>query len=62
MRKSDKLEKNSLTPLSEFLGSHIYAILGYPVHETLLGYRKGKIVVACKDFSLDMKLPILRYA
>jgi hypothetical protein len=53
MRKSDKLEKNSLTPLSEFLGSHIYAILGYPVHETLLGYRKGKIVVACKDFCLD---------
>lgn len=50
MRKSDKLEKSSLTPLSEFLGSHIYGILGYPVHETLLGERNGKIVVACKDF------------
>lgn len=50
MRKSDKLEKNSLTPLSEFLGSHIYGLLGYPVHETLLGKRNGKIVVACKDF------------
>ncbi|MCM1497508.1 MAG: CtkA family protein [Clostridium sp.] len=38
------------SPLSEYIGSHIYAILGYDVHETLLGYRNNKIVVACKDF------------
>lgn len=37
-------------PLSEFLGSHIYDILGYPVHETILGVRNNKLVVACKDF------------
>lgn len=40
-------------PLSEYLGSHIYQILGYPVHETILGKRRGKIVVACKDFRAD---------
>lgn len=37
-------------PLSEFIGSHIYKILGYDVHETFLGFRNDKIVVACKDF------------
>ena len=40
----------SSTPLSEYLGSHIYQILGYPVHETILGIRDGFLVVACKDF------------
>ncbi len=38
------------SPLSEYIGSHIYNILGYDVHETVLGYRNNKIVVACKDF------------
>lgn len=37
-------------PLSEFIGSHIYAMLGYNVHETLLGVRNEHVVVACKDF------------
>lgn len=37
-------------PVSEYIGSHVYRILGYPVQETFLGYRKEKIVVACKDF------------
>jgi len=32
------------------IGSHIYEILGYDVHETILGVRKGFLVVACKDF------------
>lgn len=40
----------STAPLSEYIGSHIYKILGFPVHDTLLGYRNGKIVVACRDF------------
>ena len=53
MAKSDKLSKKSQTPLSEYLGSHIYQILGYPVHETLLGIRKNNLVVACKDFCDD---------
>lgn len=38
------------SPLSEFIGSHIYQMLGIPVHDTLLGYRNGKLVVACRDF------------
>ena len=37
-------------PLSEYIGSHIYEILGYDVHKTFLGFRNNKIVVACKDF------------
>jgi len=41
------------SPLSEYIGSKIYASLGIPVHETLLGHRRGKIVVACKDFLYD---------
>ena len=40
----------STAPVSEYLGSHIYALLGIPVHDTLLGRRKGKIVAACRDF------------
>jgi hypothetical protein len=39
------------SPLSEYLGSKIYEMLGIPVHETLLGIRNNKIVVACKDFT-----------
>lgn len=38
------------SPISEYLGSHIYSLLGFDVHETLLGIANGKIVVACKDF------------
>ena len=38
------------SPISEYIGSHIYAILKIPFHETILGFREGKIVVACKDF------------
>lgn len=45
-----ELGSYSTAPLSEFIGSHIYDILGYDVHETILGYRNNKIVVACKDF------------
>ncbi|WP_416324204.1 CtkA family protein [[Clostridium] innocuum] len=39
------------SPLSEYIGSHIYQILGYPVHETKLGTKDNKLVVACKDFT-----------
>ena len=37
------------SPLSEYVGSHIYDILGYDVHETILGVRNKKLVVACKS-------------
>ena len=44
-------------PLSEFIGSNIYKILGYDVHETILGIcndgKRDKVVCACKDFIND---------
>lgn len=43
--------------VSEYLGSHIFEIIGIPVQETLLGtfFKNGKekVVVACKDFTTD---------
>jgi hypothetical protein len=45
----------AFSSVSEYLGCHIFAALGVPVQETLLGtYNvngKEKIVVACKDFT-----------
>lgn len=47
----------SNSPFSEYIGSHIYEILGVNVHKTLLGIYhqegKEKIVCACKDFESD---------
>ncbi len=43
-------------PICEYIGSHIYASLGIPVHETLLGVRDGRVVCACKDFAVDRRL------
>ncbi len=40
----------STTPLSEYLGSHIYESIGLETHKTKLGVANGKLVVACKDF------------
>ena len=40
----------SNSPVCEFIGSQIYGLLGFSVHETILGERNGKIVVACGDF------------
>jgi len=42
------------SPLSEYLGSKIYEILDFPVHEVLLGVRKNKVVVACRDFTREV--------
>lgn len=50
----------STTPLSEYLGSHIYKSTGLDTHETKLGFANGKIVVACKDF-LDTNEIIIDY-
>lgn len=44
----------SNSTLSEYIGSHIYEILGIPVHKTYLGIKKTNtehIVVACEDFN-----------
>ena len=37
-------------PVCEYIGSHIYDLLGIPVHETVLAKRNQKLVVLCKDF------------
>lgn len=50
----------STSPLSEYIGSHIYEILGYDVHRTVLGIRNGKVVVACKDFAVEEDLIEIR--
>ncbi|KSV58742.1 CtkA family protein [Acetivibrio ethanolgignens] len=42
-------------PIAEYIGSHVYQLLGIPVHETLLGTRNGKCVVGCKDFVGDLE-------
>lgn len=41
------------SPISEYIGSHIYEIIGIPVHKTKLGMKDKKLVVACKDFRKD---------
>lgn len=38
------------SPLSEYLGSHIYESIGIDTHKTILGILNSKLVVACKDF------------
>lgn len=51
------------SPLSEFIGSHIFEILGYDVHKTRLGIcfdgKRYKVVCACKDFIIDDKNELL---
>lgn len=39
--------------ISEYLGSHIYQMLGFTCQDTFLGIYKGENVVACKDFMTD---------
>jgi len=43
----------SNSPVCEYIGSQIYALLGFPVHDTVLGVRNGKTVVVCADFLED---------
>lgn len=54
-KNTQKMSGNNLSsyttaPLSEYIGSHVYDILGLNVHDTVLGIRRGKVIVACKDF------------
>lgn len=46
----NNLPPYTTAPLSEYIGSHIYEILGYDVHKTELCIRNNKLAVACKDF------------
>lgn len=43
----------SNSPVSEYIGSQICNLLGLKVHETFLGTRNQKMVVACRDFLAD---------
>jgi len=36
--------------ISEYIGSHVFALIGFPTQETYLGTYQGEQVVACKDF------------
>lgn len=40
----------SNSSVCEYIGSHIFEMLGMNVHETFLAILDGKVVVACKDF------------
>lgn len=42
-----------MNDISEYLGSHIYQMLGFDCQETFLGTYEEKNVVACKDFICD---------
>lgn len=55
-KKNNHIPSYTTSSLCEYMGSHIYELLGIPVHETRLGVRNGKIVVACKDFDLNHEL------
>ncbi len=43
----------SNSPVCEYIGSQIYKLLGFSVHDTVLGFRNKKTVVACGDFLAD---------
>ncbi|MBO5303224.1 MAG: CtkA family protein [Lachnospiraceae bacterium] len=43
----------SNSPVCEYIGSKIYELIGVSVHNTILGIRNEKIVVACEDFLED---------
>lgn len=39
--------------ISEYIGSHVFSLLGFNTHQTYLGTYKNENVVACKDFVID---------
>ena len=51
------------SPLSEYIGSRIFAMLGFDVHKTELGIcfdgKRNKVVCGCKDFINDDKNELL---
>ena len=55
------------SPLSEYVGSHIFEILGYNVHKTSLGIfnnekiNRKQLVVACQDFTNNGRLKLIDY-
>lgn len=55
-KPNNHLPSYTTSPVSEYVGSKIYASLGIPVHDVMLGRREGKLVVACRDFAVDATL------
>lgn len=51
-RKNTPLEKRN-NHISEYLGSHIFGLLGIKSQKTVLGFYKGEKVTACRDFLPD---------
>lgn len=46
-----KFPSRGRSPLAEYVGARVYASLGVPVEEVLLGRREGSLVVACRDLA-----------
>lgn len=44
------------SPVCEYIGSKIYASLGIPTQEVMLGVREGQLVCACRDFTEGARL------
>lgn len=55
-KNNHHLPSYTTSPMSEYIGSKIYASLEIPVHEVILGKREGKVVVGCKDFTVNDQL------
>ena len=53
MDTNNGLRSYTTASMSEYIGSHIFNILGIPAHETILGVKNDRVVVACKDFCDD---------
>ncbi len=47
-QSNDAIISYSTAPLAEFIGCHIYQILGFDVQQTLLGFKDDMVVVCCK--------------
>ena len=53
INKNSQLRSYASSPICEYIGSHIYNLLGITTHETILGIYETKVVVACRDFLND---------
>lgn len=42
--------------VSEYIGSHVYYLLGFPVHDTVLGTYTGRMCVLCSDDAYPNKI------
>lgn len=49
-QKQTNFGEKRLNHISEYLGSHIFELLGFEVQDTYLGLYNGEQVVACKNF------------